>query len=333
MSTAASDLKNVTPLRQPVEETRDLRSEIRTLQTREARLTQAVISRESGVGGSALNRWLKGVYEGDNAAIELKLARWIDSYNLRSLEERALPAAPEWVETPSSMRVLAALAYAQIAGDIAIIYGGAGVGKTSAARHYGQTSPNVWIATMTPATASVVPALEEVAIAIGLRETVSGGGGARLQRAIVSRITGTRGLLIVDEAQHLATSALDSIRSLHDATGIGVALLGNERAYARMFGQQAPYLDRLWSRIGKRVRLQQPSEHDIAEIANAWKIRDVGVKRQLAEISQQAGAGGLRLVTKVLRIASVTAAKRRGGIAAADVKAAWADLGGAGGAQ
>jgi len=39
------------------------------------------------------------------------------------------------------MRVLAALAYAQIAGDIAIIYGGAGVGKTSAGRHYGQTSP------------------------------------------------------------------------------------------------------------------------------------------------------------------------------------------------
>ena len=318
---------NVTPIRAP-EEQRDVHGEIKALQARK-RLSQSTIARESGVNATALNQWLKGAYPGDNQAVESKLARWIDAYQMRELEEQALPAAPAWVETPTAKRVLAALMYAQLAGDVAVTYGAAGLGKTTAARWHAEVSPNVWIATMSPATASVVPALEQIADAVGLREAT--GGGARIQRAIIGRIKGTHGLLVIDEAQHLTVAALDAVRSLHDATDIGLALMGNEMLYGRMTGgNRAPYLDRLYSRIGKRVRLTRATDDDVAALLSAWKIKDRAIRRVLTEIARR--PGGLRGVTKVLRLAALYSAKSSEGISEADVRAAWSELGGDGGA-
>ena len=232
---------------------RDLREEIAALQRADSKLTQRAMARQSGVTQARLSQWLNGTYQGDNAAVETQVEIWIDAYKERQLAERLLPTAPDWVQTPSANRVIAALGYAQIAGDIAVIYGGAGLGKTTAIREYRRANPNVFHVTMTPATAGVVPCLEEVLEALGVRGVV--GGAAKLQRAIIARLTGTQGLLAIDEAQHLNVNALDAVRALHDATNIGLALLGNEAVYARMTGgNRAAYLDRLYSRIGKRVR-------------------------------------------------------------------------------
>lgn len=310
---------------QPQNDARDLRAEIARLQREDRSLTQAEIARQSGVHASRLNQWLKGQYAGDNEALEAELARWIDAYHERRLRARALPEAPEWVETPSAQRVIAALGYAQLAGDITVIYGGAGLGKTTAITHYQRFHPNVWIATMSPCTASAVPALEEVAGALGIE---AGGGAARMQRAIIRRLRGTMGLLIIDEAQHLAVQALDAMRALHDATGVGLALVGNEAVYARMTGgTRAAYLDRLFSRIGKRVRLTRATRDDVDAIIDAWGVDVHACRRTLHEIA--ARPGGLRGLTKVLRLASMFAAgAERESMSCEDIRAAWRDLGG-----
>ncbi len=305
---------------------RDLRAEIAALQASNSKLTQAEIARQSGVGSTRINQWLNGRYPGDNAALEQDIARWVDAYRERELQRRALPAAPAWVSTPSAERVLAALAYAQTAGDIAVIYGGAGLGKTTAILQYQRISPNVWHATMSPCMATVVPCYEEVADALGLRELPQ--GASRIQRALVKRIAGTKGLLVVDEAQHLSVGALDGLRALHDATGVGVALVGNEAVYARMTGgNRAAYLDRLYSRVGKRVRLLRSTQDDVDALLSAWGISDRAIRNRLRQVGGD--HGGLRSVTKVLRLASMLAGggeKSRPGLD--EVEAAISDLGG-----
>jgi DNA transposition AAA+ family ATPase len=316
-------MSNITPLHP--ENTRDLRAEIAALQARDTKLTQSEIARLSGIGSSRLNRWLKGLYEGDNQSLESDLARWIDAYNVRLIESRALPTAPAWVSTPSGAKVLAALGYAQVAGDISLVYGGAGLGKTSTILEYERTNPNVWIATMTPASATVVPALEEIALALGLRELP--GGAARIQRAIIARLRGTHGLLVIDEAQHLGVAALDEVRALHDATGLGIALVGNESVYARMTGgNRAAYLDRLFSRIGKRVRLVRASRDDIDALIDAWALKTKDCRQALHDIAGK--PGGLRGLTKVMRLASMFAHGAKRAVSCEDIRAAWRDLGG-----
>lgn len=317
-----STTNNVTPLHVGDAE---LRERLRATMAADRRLSQAAVAREIGISASALNQWLKGIYAGDNEAIESKLVIWLVAYDERRQAGETMPRAPEWVETPTAARIVGALSYAQAAGDIAIVYGGAGLGKSTAIRHYQGISLNVWHVTMTPASASVVTALEEICAALGLTET---GGAAKLHRAIVRRVRGSRGLLAIDEAQHLSTAALDQIRAIHDATEIGVALVGNQEVYARMTGgNRAAYLDRLYSRVGKRLALRSSTAEDIHAVIAAWDIDDAPCRKTLTDIARRPGA--LRTLTKTLRLAGMYALAEGKPVSCEFVGRAWRELGGA----
>jgi DNA transposition AAA+ family ATPase len=175
---------------------------------------------------------------------------------------------------------------------------------------------------MTPATAAIVPALEEIAEAVGIRHT--SGGARAISRAICDRVDGLDGLIVIDEAQHLKTASIEQIRSMHDATGVGVALVGNESVYARITGGgRTAAFAQISSRIGMRVYLNKPELEDVRRLAKArWNVTDAAVVDVLERVSSQ--PGGLRLVTKVMR--SVTANKRKE-VTADRVRAAADNLG------
>lgn len=300
----------------------ELREQLRTLMNTDRRLTQSLVSKEAGISAATLNQWLGGKYNGDNESIDTKVRIWIDAHQARRAAGNRMPEAPPFVSTPTATRVLSALAYAQMASDITVCYGGAGLGKTSACKHYQATSPNVWIATMTPSTAGVVTALEEICDAMALSP---GGGARKMTKAIIKRVRDTHGLLVIDEAQHLSVAALDEIRGLHDATGIGIALVGNDGVFSRMAGgRNASQLDRLFSRVGKRLSLRQATETDIVTLIKAWNIDDEKCRTQLIEIARRPGA--LRTLMKILRLASMNAAAEGRTVCCEDVRAASAEL-------
>lgn len=308
-----------------VPEPSDLRALVRSL-IEGGSLTQSKIARESSVSTTRLSQWLAGTYPGDNAALESQLAKWVESRAMREAEAKHAPKAPTFVETPSAKRILSALRFAHFANDFSVIYGASGLGKTLAIRHYVERSASAFAVTMTPATAGVVPALEEIAQAVGAG--VTSGGAAKLHRSIVERLRGTAGLLIIDEAQHLGASALDQIRAIFDATDVGLALVGNEFVFSRMTsGHRAAMFDRLRGRIGKRLHLARPTLEDADAIAEAWGVEDSKARQLAATIASQ--PGGLRTLTKGLRGASTVAAQQGAPVAFAHLHAAWQDLGGA----
>lgn len=302
----------------------DVRAELLAVMTSDRTLVQAQIAREINVGSSAFSQWKSGTYAGDNEDIERKVRTWLDARKAKSASGDRMPRAPEFEATPTAQKIISALGYAQVAGDIALIYGGAGLGKTTAIKQYKVTGLSVWHATMTPASASVVTALEEICDALGINEQ---GGAARLFKAIVRKVRNTGGLLVIDEAQHLSVAALDQIRSIHDATEIGIALVGNEAVYARMTGgNRAAFLDRLFSRVGKRLALKQSTEADIEALIAAWGINDKPCRRTLVDIARKPGA--LRTLTKVLRLASMHALAAKEAVCCEHVAKAWRELGG-----
>jgi hypothetical protein len=308
--------------------TDDLRDRIKQMCEHDARLSQSAVAREAGLSAATVSQWMAGKYAGDNVAIEKKLLLWLEAHLAREAEASQLPPGPGYVPTHTAERVSSALRYAQLAGDIAVVYGGAGLGKTCAIEHFRQRAPNVWVATMSPATRGVVTCLQRVCDALGMPNLA--GGAATLDRAIARRVRDTRGLLVIDEAQHLTAEALDQVRSIHDETGIGVALVGNETVYARMTGGiRAPYLDRLHSRIGKRVRLQRATEADIDDLISAWGVQDSACRSLLVDIATKPGA--LRGLTKCMRLASTYAKALKRAVCCADVKKASRELGLAGG--
>jgi DNA transposition AAA+ family ATPase len=299
----------------------DLREQIRTALSQK-RLSQALLSKEAGISAATLNQWLGSKYAGDNEGVDAKLRLWLEADMARRAAGSAMPVAPSFVNTPTAARVLGALAYAQMAGDIAVTYGGAGLGKTTACEHYRDSSPNVWIVTMEPSTSGVVTALQEIAEALNLDV---GGGARAINKRVCKRVKDTHGLLIIDEAQHLSVQALDQIRAIHDATGIAIAFVGNDGVFARMAGgRNAQQLDRLYSRVGKRLSLRQSTEADIIALITAWGIDDAKCRNTLIEIARRPGA--LRTLTKTLRLASMHAAAEGRGVCCEDVRAAATEL-------
>lgn len=301
----------------------EVREHLRAVMDSDRNITQAKVSRESGVSSATVSQFLSRTYPGDLPAVAAKLARWLASLAERN-KAASLPAAPGWVETRQAARILGALRYAQIGNDIAVIYGPAGVSKTATAAHYARVSPNTFIVTMTPAQGGLTAALKAIYDTVGLREANL--TAAAMNRLICNRLRGCEGLLIIDEAQHLGHLALDQIRSIHDATGIGLAFIGNEQVFTVMSGgARAAYLDRLHSRVGKWLPLKGPTEADIDIVVKAWGINDSACRAQIRAVAQRPGA--LRVLTKVLRLASAAAAAAGRPLCCDDVAAAIKELG------
>lgn len=235
-----------------------------------------------------------------------------------------MQAITGWIETPTAARVSAALSYAHAAGDIVLIAGNGGVGKTFTATHYAAANRNCWMVTMTPAATDVVPVLQVIAEAV--KSTYANGANA-LHNAIVAAIVDKpHGLLVVDEAQCMGNTALDQLRAIHDATGVGMALVGNRDLYSRLnAGESAAVLDAVRERIGKRLSVANASAEDVGAILNACGMTNAKLRKVLTDAGTK--AGGLRIVRKALHLAGLLAERGGQALSETHVRQAWQELG------
>jgi DNA transposition AAA+ family ATPase len=273
----------------------ELRARVAKLM-RAQQLSTAGLAKLIGKSKTSVVAWLTGSNGRPMPQIDAAMREWVRE------TERHVHGTPEFVATPSSTRITAALAHAQANGDLVCVYGAPGTGKTRTIEHYRESFANTWVATITPASAAVVPALEEVAEAVGIHDVCS--GARRLSRAIRAKVRDLDGLLVIDEAQHLSLGAIEELRGIHDATGVGLALVGNELVYARLTGgSRAVHFAQLFSRVGLRLYLRRPEKRDVRAITEHWEVTDPKALELLDRVSARPGA--LRAITKILRLASV----------------------------
>jgi DNA transposition AAA+ family ATPase len=266
------------------------------------KLTRANVADLSGVPYGTLSAWLTGKYAGRSDEVAAKVQRWMDGYQQQQSTRSALPADPPFQMTQTAATFLAGLQMAQALGTMAVISGGAGVGKTRTVCEYRRTTANVWVVTARPDTATMGALLEAVCDALAISERIA----RRRAGACIGRMRDTGGLMIVDEAQHLTTEALELLRSLHDAAGIGMVLVGNETVYSRLEGKgRTAEFAQLFSRIGRRIRRTSPLKPDIEALVAAWGITDAGQVRLLRAIGGKPGA--LRNIRMTMRQAHLLA--------------------------
>lgn len=239
--------------------------------------SQAAVGQELGISGAAISSFLAGKYKTPHTIIP-KVAMLLSINKKKAVA----PKAPDFAQTSISRTVTNAIAYAHLRGVISVVYGDAGVGKTSTVKEYVKNDPLALLITISPTYASITGVNELIAEQLGVRERVS----RRITAEIIDRLKGSGRVLIVDEAQHLTVRALNHLRCLSDESGIGIALIGNEEVYSKLRGSGKADFAQLFSRVGmrKQVQTRDISMKDIESIFGRYEL-DEGVLKLLAGVA------------------------------------------------
>lgn len=305
-------------------EWRDLTAKVREIANR-CGLSKTMIASRANIPLGTFSPWYDGTYLGNYPNQHAKVRAFLTAQEEAAAAARDALEEPEWVDTPTALKVMTALTYAQQAPAMVLITLGPGMGKTTSAKRFMTTRPHAHRVVMRPSTGSVHSMLREIAEALDVVER----DPAKLPKEIGRKIrrNGKRTLLMIDEAQNLGEKAVNELRYFMDEYGCGIALLGNEDVHSR-FGGTTPKegYGQLQRRIGMRIHQLKPTIADVEAFVAAWDIDDADVIRLLKVIGAKPGALGQ--VTETLKLASILAAGSGRAITAADIRTAWMNRGG-----
>lgn len=230
---------------------------------------------------------------------------------------------PEYFPTATSLRLTHLLSWGK-QGRIVMAAMGPGMSKTITAKHFDACNSNVFLVTISPATSGIRAMLRAVLHAMGVANPT--GDIQSLSMQIKDRASKLQDpLLILDEAQHLTVQSIEEIRHWHDATGMGVAMLGNEQVQQKIDGgSRAAAFAQLFSRVAHSITSPRPLPEDVDAMLDAWGIQDPGVAREVHRIAQLPGA--LRGATFTLELASMLAIAEHADLGLKHVEDAWAQL-------
>lgn len=295
------------------------------------RLTQAEIGRQADVKSSTLSQFLSGSYPGDPGPIAEKLYRWLRTREIAEEVRRRLPVTPDFIPLQRSAAITGFLQYAREAGRIVMVAGSPGVSKTSTARQYQADTARTWYAPMDSTCSGAPSMLIEVLIAMGTPDPK--GPPNILLRQICVKAAEAKGLLIIDEAQHLSDKAIEALRAINDRCRLGVALLGNEAVYTQVgpTGVKARFAQ-VSSRFAKRTFIVEPDPRDAAALAHAWaQVNGEVIGEREVRFCQEIAArpGGLRNIEMTFESALLAARGAGEPIGLLHLQAGWAQQSGA----
>lgn len=250
-------------------------------------LSQAQIASQIDKSPAVISQYLKGTYRGDNQAINKLVEQLLARYASKSREVKM-----GYVETETAVNINNLIAVTHATGDIQLVIGEAGLGKTMAVKEYAKTHADVILIEVEP-TFNAKVLLSALCDKLGLQPARN---THDMMTAVCKKLGNSGRLLIVDEAELLAHKPLEILRRLHDLTGIGIVLAGMPRLRANLRGKRGEF-KQLYSRIGFCFDLGQAlSDTDISALANAA----MGTDEHNPVLIKTAG-GNARRLSKLVR--------------------------------
>ncbi|BBS47236.1 MULTISPECIES: AAA family ATPase [Enterobacteriaceae] len=265
--------------------------ELNDLMTRKG-YSQTQVARAIGKSTAVINQYLQGKYAGDVPAIDA-LAR---SFINREVEkEKSQKITARFVPTVTSRKGMDVIRYAHLDGDLNVIYGAAGLGKTMILREYAAQHRDALLIEADPGyTARVV--LEELCGLLGISKR---GNMHELSEACIAALRDSGRLLMVDEAENLPYRALETLRRIHDKSGIGLVLAGMPRLIINLKGKRGEY-QQLYSRVGFALCIGDSlPQSDITDIAVSM-LPGAG-SQDVSEALFKASHGNARRLFKLVR--------------------------------
>ena len=268
-----------------------IHAELNDLMTRKG-YSQTQVARVIGKSAAVINQYLKGKYAGDVPAIDALARNFI---NREAEKEKSQKITARFVPTVTSRKGMEVIRYAHLDGDLNVIFGAAGLGKTMILREYAAQHRDALLIEADPGyTARVV--LEELCNLLGLSKR---GNMHELSEACIAALRDSGRLLMVDEAENLPYRALETLRRIHDKSGIGMVLAGMPRLIINLKGKRGEY-QQLYSRVGFALCIGDSlPQSDITDIAISM-LPGAG-NEDVSEALFKASHGNARRLFKLVR--------------------------------
>lgn len=240
--------------------TQELREEIKSLISGD-KYSIAGISRAVDLSSSAVSQWLNDKYTGNKEKVETALRAWL----VTERERKALGSrGMTFVETENAKRIFSIAGICAVEGDVGVVYGPAGLGKTISAQKYALDNPGcIYI--------EVDPSFSALSLVKEIHSRLGGdgkGGLFDIFKDVLHRLNGTSRLIIVDQAEILPVKGIELLRSINDKTGCGILLLGMDQLRNNIRGVRGQFAQ-LSSRIGVSIRLKELKDEEIQLLVQA----------------------------------------------------------------
>lgn len=221
----------------------------------------SAIARSQDISASSLSLFLADKYTGNNE----KIAKGLQTFINRLAEKKKRPIHEnEFQLTRNSKRIMEVCRICHVEAEIGVVYGPAGLGKTITARKYAaDTAGAVYV--------EVDPSFSAQSLIKELHKRLGGDGKGSLYdlfQDIISRLSASQRLVIVDQAEILPRKGIELLRAINDKAGVGVVLLGMDTLRNTIKGARAEFAQ-LYSRIGISIRLKEFEDNDVEMIVNS----------------------------------------------------------------
>lgn len=235
--------------------------------------------------------YLNGHFTGDIIGLEKDIAAL-----LQREDDAVFPIEnTRFCKTSVAREIWTALLCCDRDGDMGVIVGPAGCGKTETIKEYKRRHRDTILITAN-VTTRIGPLLYSITKI--LASTTPTKANAIFFDSIVRALIKRPRFLVIDEGHHLNWKELEALRAIYDATGVGVAISGQPEIFERILSGNT--WSQLLSRVGVRCYLRDVDEEDARLVCNG--IYPGLDERCLAFLSEKAqGTGGLRVAVKLLQ--------------------------------
>ena len=258
----------------------ELANKVRALGLSQKELADAI-----GMSTSVVSTWLKGTYGGDVTSLEGRIRSYLDTL---ALQATAPKVETGFLDTRVAQRMFGALERIWETLDLGIVTGPAGAGKTQAALKLRELKPTAIYICILPWTRDDWAVQRLLVRAISQRRDER-----RDMDWVTDKLTGSKRLLIVDDAHELSATGYKLLIKLQDVTGMAVALVGNECMVEDIAGHsllERRRASQMVSRVGLRLAIETYTRSGTQK--DLYQPKDVA-----ALVGQHLEAPGAELLT------------------------------------
>ncbi len=263
----------------------------------ERRQTQASVARAIGISASALNQWLAGKYKGDVKGLEHAITGFLHRQNERA---RSKKTSATFVMTSAAAKVFEAAKMCHLDGDIGVVVGDAGTGKTTSVKEYASRNSDVILVE-----ADLGYTARDLFCELHRKCGFDGQGSIhRMKDDVINKLEDSGRLIIIDEAEHLPVRALDLVRRINDKAGVGILFCGLKRFMENLRLKQADFAY-LYTRVGFKVTLDKLQAGDVEAMVQDAIPGSNGLWKTFYEESHGNCRVLRKLVVRAVRLAEV----------------------------